>query len=251
MLARIVAGPHGVVADLVGGAGPGTALAAVGRLGLPHHALHDFAKLERRAAGRVFLVAVVHLENLHVGPAADTLQERSGPAHEVHRDVHRQAHARRLEHRNLLGGRREGLTGRSIEARRRHDQRHLLLHARGNDPGHCLREREVDHDVGGTAPGIRHGYSCGRQSGERARVDSALRMPLALDRGHEPPRVGIACGTRDHALPHPASGTVHDETKRLSHRVRSPARSRRGGCPRSPSGSRSWPGSRRGCRALR
>ena len=50
VLAGIVAGPDGVIPDLVGGPGPRPALAAMDGAGLPHRLPHDGAELQRRAA---------------------------------------------------------------------------------------------------------------------------------------------------------------------------------------------------------
>src|SRR5262249_28292860 len=66
VLADVVADADGVDADLVGRPLADQPLAAVAQVGLAHRLLHDAGEVQRRAAGRVLLEAVVPLQDLDV-----------------------------------------------------------------------------------------------------------------------------------------------------------------------------------------
>ena len=187
MFPGIVAGADGVVADLVGRTGTGTPFAAMRRTGLPHRPLHDLAKLERGAARRILLVPMMALDDLHVGTAPDPPQQGTGPAHQIHRNVDGQAHARRLQDGDFLGRFRDRAAGRLVEARRRHHERHAGLHALRRDARHGLRQGKIDHDIGGAGPASADDDAGRRDARERAGVGPRLRMAGPLDRGHEIP----------------------------------------------------------------
>ena len=78
VLARVVAGADGVVADFVARPRAGPARAAVRVLGDVHRLGHDLAELERRAAGRIFFEAVMALDDLDVDARRQIL-ERIAP----------------------------------------------------------------------------------------------------------------------------------------------------------------------------
>ena len=77
VLARVVADAQGVIADLAVRTLARAAPAAVAMFGLAHHAGDDLAELQGRAAGRVFLEAMMPLDDLDVGPGRMVL-ERAG-----------------------------------------------------------------------------------------------------------------------------------------------------------------------------
>ena len=68
VLARVVAGADGVVTDLAVRAFAGPAFAAVAMRRLAHRVGDDLAELQGRAAGGVFLEAMVPLDDLDVDP---------------------------------------------------------------------------------------------------------------------------------------------------------------------------------------
>ena len=138
MLARIVASPDRVVANFIGWPAARPPGPAMGLADLAHRVSYDRAKLERRAAGRVFLMMMVTLDDLNIGLPADPGQQCRGAAHQIHRDVDREAHAGRLKHGDRLGSFPDLIVVRGGESRGGHDERHPLGHAGRDDPGHCL-----------------------------------------------------------------------------------------------------------------
>ena len=215
MLARIVTGADGVVADLVGRPGTGAPLAAVGGLCLPHRVLHEAAELERRAARRILLVAVVAFDDLDVGPHAGAVEECRGPRHEVHRHVHRQAHRRRLKDGDFLGGRLDRCLVGGLEPGGRHDQRHLPGNTGRGDRRHGPREGEVDDDIGRAGPAIADSHPGGRHPGERPGVAAGQRMTGPIDRRHELPLLQLRRRAGDDPLPHASRGAMHHQPERL------------------------------------
>ena len=99
-------------------------------------------------------MVVVALDDLDVGPTAKTGQERGRPANQIHGDVDRQAHARRLKHGNPAGRFGDPLVVGRGEAGGGHDEGDPLLDTRGDDSCHGLGQRKVDHDVGRAVPGV-------------------------------------------------------------------------------------------------
>ena len=83
VLAGIVAHADGMIADFVVRAFAGTARAAMDVLRLAHLGGDDLAELQRRAAGRVLLEAMVPFQNLHVGVLVG--QGLAGHLAELHR----------------------------------------------------------------------------------------------------------------------------------------------------------------------
>ena len=146
VLARIVADADGVIADFVVRAFAGPAFAAVAMRGLAHHAGDDLAELQGRAAGRVFLEAVMPFEDFHVGVAV--LQRRGRPPRPVSSSdsppgscwATRAAGSARAAARSFCDL-------RLAQAGGGHDQRNLLLAADFDDRLGGGGHGEIDHHV--------------------------------------------------------------------------------------------------------
>ena len=162
---------------------------------------------------------MVAFDDLDIAAAAHPLEQVARAADQVHRDVHGEAHARRLEHRDRSRGILDRPPIGGLEPRRGHDQRHACPHAGTRDASHGAREREVDRHVGRAGPGFADGHARGRNAGNRPGVVTQPRVPCPLHSGDELPgrrrRAGrCSCGTGDDPLPHAAGGTMNDETTR-------------------------------------
>ena len=117
VLARIVADADGVVADFAVRPLAGPAFAAVAMRGLAHRAGDDLAELQGRAAGRIFLEAVVPLDDFHVGAADDPSAPGRRP---------RPSFIARLTARLMLGDQSSGISAAA--------SRSLLVAARRPGP---------------------------------------------------------------------------------------------------------------------
>ena len=77
MLPRIVAGADGMIADFAGRPLAGPSLAAMLMDRLPHCAGDDLAELQGRAAGGIFLEAMVPLDDFDIHPLRIIGQRRA------------------------------------------------------------------------------------------------------------------------------------------------------------------------------
>src|SRR5207245_9369636 len=101
MLADVVSYPDRMHADLLRGSLADQSLAAMAQRRLAHRFLNEPGQMQGRAAGRILLEAVVPLEDLHV--KASAAQRFRRLANELHEEIDRQTHVRRLEQGRLVG----------------------------------------------------------------------------------------------------------------------------------------------------
>ena len=121
VLARVVAGADGVVADFVSRPRAGATGAAVRCSVISIASADDLAELERGAARRVFFEAVMTLDDFDVDAGRQIAQRLGGDFGELHRHVDGRAHAGRPDDRNFLGRFRDVLLLFAFEAGRGDD----------------------------------------------------------------------------------------------------------------------------------
>ena len=144
---RVLADSQRVIGDFVVRTLAGAAFAAVDVVRLTHLARDDLTELEGRAAGGVLLVAVVSLDDLDIHAARMIAQGLPRLGHQLHRNVHGEAHARCEQDRRGLSGLFDESPLRGGQARGGDDQWNGSLRALLQDVHAAFGSREVDHDI--------------------------------------------------------------------------------------------------------
>ena len=226
VLARVIARPQGMHADLPPGPLANQAVPPVGQPVRPDRLRGNLGQPERRAARGVLLELVVPLDHLDIGRVAQRLRRL---ADELEQQVDRPARVRRDQQGDPIG---EALQARLLvgrEPRRPNDEGNPPLGAGGGERQGRSRAREVDHYVDRLrdAGFERDAQRAEADEGTDVRPDPG--MTRAVDRRAER-QVGVGLDQLDQPGPHPASGAVDADGERFRGQSESPS-SDRGATP--------------------
>lgn len=103
MLARVISGANGVIADFVVWAFAHDAVTAVDMLGDPHFIGDDLSEFQGGAAGAVFFVAMMPFDDLDIRAVGDIFEGSRGLFGEFHCHVDRHAHIGCVADRDRFG----------------------------------------------------------------------------------------------------------------------------------------------------
>ena len=216
MLADVVADSQRVIGDFVVRSLAGTAFAAVDVVRLTHLARDDLTKLESRATGGVLLVTVVSLDDLDIHAARMIPEGLPRLGHQLHRDVHGEAHAGGHQDRRDLSGLFNSSPLRGGQSRGGNDQRNGSLSTLLQDVHTTLGRREVDHDIHVFADFCGHEHVELANTGQFASVIPQLRRPRPFV-GRSDFQRFVRRGECHDSLPHAAGRSVHAQFQNVCH----------------------------------
>jgi hypothetical protein len=177
-------------------------------LALTHRLGHDLAKLKRGAAGRIFLEAVVPLDDFDVDARRIIAKHAAGGFSELHHEVDGSAHAGGDDDRELAGRLGDKLALFCFKPGGGDHQRLAKLEAMRDHGNRRVGDGEVDHNVGLVFADDGQWHAKLAHAGDEPGVLAKLRVTGRLQRSDDL-NVHILAAERHHALPHASGGPVY------------------------------------------